>query len=378
MKTIDLKILDGLRGLAAFYVMVGHARWLLWEGYSEGYLKHPETYNIVEKSLVYFFSFFKFGHEAVLLFFVLSGFVIHLRYSKKINLDSENTRFDWFDFIKRRAKRLYPPLLFALLITFIFDTIGSNAGFGIYSHSTNYFLINNNINHFLDFKTLIGNLLFLMNSYTSIFGSNGPLWSLKFEWWFYMIYPLFFYFTKRSWILATIIMVMLFFLSFFFVWPTWLFLLDDVFTAMLSWWLGCLLADIYTGRIKLGFAYTSPFVLLLLILPVIDINPGFSDLYWAIGFSGLISSLFLLKNENILVVLITKLKWLGDMSYTLYVIHFPILVFISGWLMSRNQQGFLPDHFGFVLLGITATMLLGYFSHFLVEKPFITRKSTIN
>ncbi len=30
-----LLFLDGLRGLAAFYVMVGHARWLLWEGYGK-------------------------------------------------------------------------------------------------------------------------------------------------------------------------------------------------------------------------------------------------------------------------------------------------------------------------------------------------------
>ena len=33
-----LAALDGMRGLAACYVMLGHARWLLWEGYSEGYL----------------------------------------------------------------------------------------------------------------------------------------------------------------------------------------------------------------------------------------------------------------------------------------------------------------------------------------------------
>src|SRR5665213_1414486 len=32
-----LQFLDGLRGLAALYVMVGHARWLLWEGYREGF-----------------------------------------------------------------------------------------------------------------------------------------------------------------------------------------------------------------------------------------------------------------------------------------------------------------------------------------------------
>ena len=36
----NLVFLDGLRGLAALYVMVGHARWVLREGYSEGFLKH--------------------------------------------------------------------------------------------------------------------------------------------------------------------------------------------------------------------------------------------------------------------------------------------------------------------------------------------------
>src|SRR4029077_1171968 len=79
-----LAFLDGLRGLAAFYVMVGHARMLLWEGYSEGFLKHPSNYSIGAKAVVYFFSFFRYGYQVVLLFFVLSGFVIHLRYAKQL------------------------------------------------------------------------------------------------------------------------------------------------------------------------------------------------------------------------------------------------------------------------------------------------------
>ena len=38
----QLVFLDGLRGLAAFYVLVGHARWLLWEGDTQ-YAAHPES-----------------------------------------------------------------------------------------------------------------------------------------------------------------------------------------------------------------------------------------------------------------------------------------------------------------------------------------------
>src|SRR5438552_18554076 len=90
---LNLQFVDGLRGLAALYVMVGHARWLLWEGYSEGFLKHPQDYSIFNKALVYLFSLFKYGHEAVLFFFVISGFVIHLRYAQALAAHGTAARF---------------------------------------------------------------------------------------------------------------------------------------------------------------------------------------------------------------------------------------------------------------------------------------------
>lgn len=101
-----LLFLDGLRGLAAFYVMVGHARWLLWEGYSEGFQKHPASYSTLNKALMYFLSLFRYGHEAVLFFFVLSGFVIHLRYARRMAEQGMAAKFDWAAFVWRRARRL--------------------------------------------------------------------------------------------------------------------------------------------------------------------------------------------------------------------------------------------------------------------------------
>jgi peptidoglycan/LPS O-acetylase OafA/YrhL len=76
-----LLFLDGLRGLAAAYVVLGHGRALFWEGFTDGFLKNTYSYTPFEKLQMYFFSLFKFGHEAVLFFFVLSGFVIHLKYA---------------------------------------------------------------------------------------------------------------------------------------------------------------------------------------------------------------------------------------------------------------------------------------------------------
>ena len=79
-----LLVLDSLRGFAAIYVMVGHARALLWEGYSDGYLKHPEDYSLSGKLIVYLLGAFNHGHEAVMLFFVLSGFLIHLNNGRRL------------------------------------------------------------------------------------------------------------------------------------------------------------------------------------------------------------------------------------------------------------------------------------------------------
>ena len=48
--------------------------------------------------------------------------------------------------------------------------------------------------------------------------------------------------------------------------------------------------------------------------------------------------------------MLEQLRPLGDCSYTLYVIHVPIVMFISGWLMSRSPTGALPTSFAWTLL----------------------------
>ncbi len=377
--TYSLRFLDGLRGLAAFYVMVGHARWLLWEGMQDGYQKHPELYSIVDKLMMYSLGLFRYGHEAVLFFFVLSGFVIHLKYSKHILREGENTPFAWGDYLLRRVRRIYPPLIGALLITALLDYSGGQLlGLPVYSGATPYTAINQNIHHFLDIKTFLGNLCFFTETYVSFYGSNGPLWSLKFEWWFYMFYPLFFLVTKRSISLATSILVLLFVLSFFpNYWP--IKLVCDVFSMMVLWWLGVLLADIFTGRItwidfdKLSF--------LLLAIPIALFKPIAStllvDSIWAVGFAGLLSACFALQKRGFSLDILNRLDWLGSFSYTLYAIHFPILVFLSGLLMQNSPDKTLPHHLFFVILALPLPTVIAYFLYFIVEKPFITVRKQV-
>jgi peptidoglycan/LPS O-acetylase OafA/YrhL len=369
----DLRILDGLRGMAALYVLIGHTRFLLWEGYSAGYLSHASQYTALGKALVYASGVFIFGHQAVLLFFVLSGFVIHLRYSKRLRADGPDARFDWEAFIYRRAKRLYPTLIAAMILTALLDGYGMRNDYSIYFGRTPYDLLNRTVKANYGWGVFAGNLSFVMDTYVPTWGTDAPLWSLKFEWWFYMFYPAFWWISRKSLALATAVMAALFLLSFSPApWPAAL--LREVFSAMICWWLGVLLADAFTGRLSLRFAHVAPASLLLLVLPLARLNGSLSDFAWAVGFAGLIAACFALQERGRGLRPLSALKPLGDISYTLYVVHMPIVVLLSGWLMASDPAHELPRHFGWVPAGVVISLACAYVIHLFAEKPFVTRR----
>ncbi|OYU67965.1 MAG: hypothetical protein CFE22_01240 [Cytophagaceae bacterium BCCC1] len=372
---MNIKVLDGLRGLAALYVMIGHARWLLWEGYSEGYLKHTLEYSWMDKMSMYFLSMFKFGHESVLLFFVLSGFVIHKGYVKKFLTDSLQS-VNIGQFYIKRIRRIYPPFLFALCLTALLDFVGRDFGFSIYTGNTPNEGINITVgNQSLTLVTFIGNVFFLFKEYVPIFGTNGPTWSLKLEWWFYMIYPIFLLLSRKNIYYSTLLIVLLFSLvNYSYFWTETL--SKAVFSSIISWWAGVLLAEVYSKRIGIGllnFAIIN--ILGFFLLPFL---PIYSDLYEfriTLLLTALISCILYFQSKNISFKLIENFKFFGDFSYTLYIIHFPILVFISGIVLKFNQNQ-LPMHSFFVFFGIIVSLGVAYLTHFLVELPFMKPKTS--
>ena len=355
--------LETLRGLAAIYVLFHHARSFLWLGYSNGYLKHPDLFNLPDKLLVYFFSLFIYGHQAVIFFFVLSGFAIHFKYADR--LSKGDTSFNYLDYIKRRIKRIYPPFMFALLLTFVLDMVGRNI-YTLTIDNSPLQVVKNNFN----FETLLLNVFFLINNDLNLWGSNAALWSLKYEWWFYMIYPLMFLCLKKSTLVTFLIVAILFAISFIkHIWPVEL--LKDIFAYLITWFLGVMLAETYFKRIRFDFLYLSP---LLLILPILIFTNGkynsfLEDFGWALVFMSIIGFVLWLNQRKKMPSIIKKYKELGAFSFTLYVIHIPILILLRT-IMFKNL-GAASYTFVYVFVGIIVSLISAYAIHFLVEKPFL-------
>src|SRR5207248_2247320 len=118
------------------YVLIGHARWLLWEGFAAGFMKHPAQYPLLSKLMAFFALTFNYGHQAVIFFFVLSGFVIHLRYSQALEQDPQKARLNVWQFYFRRFHRIYPLMVTAIVFTLILDGIGMSQGYSIYRQQT--------------------------------------------------------------------------------------------------------------------------------------------------------------------------------------------------------------------------------------------------
>jgi peptidoglycan/LPS O-acetylase OafA/YrhL len=120
-----------------------------------------------------------YGTPSVLVFFVLSGYVIAFVTSARETHARE--------YLIARCARLYSVVIPTIALTALLDWIGSNADPGLYAH---YALVTN-----AGFLSLAANFLFLNEVWgTHIdLGSNSPYWSLGYEAIYYAIFGAAFY-----------------------------------------------------------------------------------------------------------------------------------------------------------------------------------------
>lgn len=148
----------------------------------------------------------------VLLFFILSGFLISYSLLNKLK---NQPAYNFWSFFKDRFFRIYPPFLGAILLAVLLDfTSGYLTGTDM---SVKMYLKNFVLNLFQLQGFPVANILYhhygLDFFYFRHFGSNFPLWTISIEWWLYMFYGFFFfYFTKAKRIKVAYWLILMFLL----------------------------------------------------------------------------------------------------------------------------------------------------------------------
>jgi peptidoglycan/LPS O-acetylase OafA/YrhL len=168
--------IDAIRTFAALAVVWNHV-WNMIAGpmpADGGWLVH----------LIYISA--GFGQDAVFVFFVISGYWIGRSILGKLR----DNRWDWRDYAIDRIARLWIVVVPALLVGGTLDTVGRWAlDLPLYRAMTVTGEGAFDVGERLDPAHALISLVFLQETVLPPFGSNVPLWSLAYEFWYYVWFP---------------------------------------------------------------------------------------------------------------------------------------------------------------------------------------------
>jgi peptidoglycan/LPS O-acetylase OafA/YrhL len=366
-----LRGIDALRGIAALGVVLYHA---IEQG------KNVLPNNILEYPirLVQFAS--SFGYIGVFLFFVISGFCIHLQWAKSKAAGTEpEIRFG--PFWKRRIRRLYPPYVIAHLFYLLLTawTIGLD------------------VTHFLVYD--IGMHLLMLHNLdpNTCYTINGVFWTLAIEEQLYLAYFLLLFLRVRwGWgvTIAVCLLARLAWMGFsHVVWLKTGFGIPVPESAAVHWFtwaLGAIGVEVMFGLIRLrGWSRDLRLAMVLIVvasalssyLPAISKdtllhNFGWFLLHpmWGLGFFIVVNRMVLAEESWLrrakLPALVSLLATMGIFSYSIYLTH--ELVIMQSWRWTNPSWLHVLNVF---LITVPATIVFAWVFFWFGEKPFMVRRA---
>jgi peptidoglycan/LPS O-acetylase OafA/YrhL len=339
-------LLDLLRWGSACLVAVGHVRNLLFLDYGD--VPHA---NFLVKA---FYALTGLGHEAVIAFFVISGYLVGGGLIAR-----GATRESLHDYFIHRFSRIYIVLLPALAITAMLDLLGTLASASLYNEAGWASALDFSAAEHTSGFILVCNLANLQDAFCPSFGSNAPLWSLAYEWFYYLSFPFLIALagdfqnrglTARSVATGALAILVL----------AWLF---PNFVSYYPIWLLGVGARVIVLRCPISIHWACAALVLLPITVGIarpHTYPAFiTDSLIGMALALLLCSPRMLPGPRLLSAFGSIM---AGFSYSLYVVHFPLLVFMvavltrSGVMLGRLAPG--PQ--AFALLCASLLLLYGF------------------
>ncbi|WP_288331755.1 acyltransferase [uncultured Alistipes sp.] len=353
-------ILDGLRGIAALTVVCFH----LFEAFATSHLDQRINH----------------GYLAVDFFFILSGFVVGYAY------DDRWKKMTVTEFLKRRFIRLHPMVVMGAVIGAVMFYFQGCSVWDVSTVSISMLLV----------ATLLNALLIPAAPGSEIRGLgemyplNGPSWSLFFE---YIGNILYAFFIRKLPTRALSVLVLLAGcgLAAFAIWGPLGdicvgFAMDGVnmtggsLRLLFAFSAGLLLSRVFKPiHIKGAFWICSLAVVALLSVPRIggSEHPWMNGLYdtvCAVVFFPLL--VYLGASGKTTDKITTRVcKFLGDISYPLYMVHYPFIYLYYAWVKNENLtfEQSLPGAAALV----AGSVILAYLCLKLYDEPvrrFLTKR----
>ena len=359
------ELLDGLRGVAAILVLIYH----IFEGFA-----FAESTNGEGSGLI---TTLNHGHIAVDFFFILSGFVISYAY------DDRWGKMSLGGFFKRRLIRLHPMLIMGAVVGMIsFLLTGCQQWSGDVT-PISWVMIALLLTIFM--VPALPGLPYEVRGNGEMFPLNGPMWSLFFEYIGNILYALVIrrLSTKLLAVLTAILGVL----------HAWIFVgdLSGYDSVGIGWtidtinfWgglvrmlfpfsMGMLLARTFKPReVKGAFWICSAMLIAVFAVPYIAKSGAISlnSLYEVVCIAVIFPFIVWLgacgKGGDNYTGRINN--FLGELSYPLYIVHYPIMYIFYKWLI-ENRCYTLGDTLGLSALVVLSSVALAYACLKLYDEP---------
>lgn len=358
---IHLGYLDGLRALAAFYVLLHHAAYTVWPHFSE--------LQGLKLALV---APLQYGRYAVELFIVLSGFCLML----PIVTGNGTLRGGALAFFKRRARRILPPYYCALILSVLLITtlIGQKTG----THWDVSLPVT---------RSAIFSCLLLTQDVFGRLKINHTFWSIAVEWHIYFLFPLLVLSTIRFGVIrTTAVIVVASSVLLMAVRRTPLVGAMPQFVALFA--LGMFAATIayakeqswerlrtipYWGPLALGIGFVLIAPDLMGYKPTNLLRVLALDLLAGVG---ALSLLIAASREGMLQRLLSwrPLVWAGTFAYSIYLIHAPLLQVVWQYALHPLHLAPVPTFLLLVTIGAATIVGASYLFFLACERPFLSTR----
>ena len=297
-------------------------------------------------------AFQNYGHPAVMGFFILSGYVI------AFVADQREKTFNVY--LKHRFARLYSVMVVAWLLSIILDTTGNliNNSFYAGEIATDNLLLR-----------IFSHIFFLQESwFVSIqFFANQPLWSLAYEFWYYLLFGTIMLYKGKYKISLIVIITLI-------MGPV-------ILIYSIIWFAGAFLYKLHQKQLQVDPLLAS--IIFLISIPIIfsypywnhlllpEELPSIGKLSFLTYIDDLIFASFITMNIFFFrysvfsfTLIMPVIRFLSSISFSLYVFHFPLMLFFKTVLIRYFN---LSDETSFFIIAALIVMTV-YFLSFISER----------